>query len=81
MTANKVYKCPCCNYVTHFEKALEAHQRFKKHFLKAEPKVEKVVEDPAEMQEIVQEEPVIEEVAVVKKTRKPRTKKTETAKE
>ena len=33
MTADKaVYKCPCCEYCTHFPKALEAHQRFRKHF-------------------------------------------------
>lgn len=33
MTADKaVYKCPCCEYSTHFPKALEAHQRFRKHF-------------------------------------------------
>ena len=33
MTADKaVYKCPCCAYCTHFPKALEAHQRFRKHF-------------------------------------------------
>lgn len=82
MTANKtIYKCPCCDYVTHFAKALEAHQRFKKHFLKPELKVEKVVEDPVEVQEVAKEETVAEEVTVVKKTRKPRTKKTETEKE
>lgn len=28
----QVYKCPCCAYCTHFPKALEAHQRFRKHF-------------------------------------------------
>lgn len=78
MTANKtVYKCPCCDYVTHFAKALEAHQRFKKHFLKPE----KAVEEPVIVQDEVKEEPVIEEVTAVKKTRKPRTKKTDTAKE
>ena len=27
-----VYKCPCCDYCTHFQKALEAHQRFRKHY-------------------------------------------------
>lgn len=27
-----VYKCPCCAYCTHFPKALEAHQRFRKHY-------------------------------------------------
>lgn len=27
-----VYKCPCCDYCTHFPKALEAHQRFRKHY-------------------------------------------------
>ena len=65
MTVDKVvYKCPCCGFVTHFEKALEAHQRHRKHF--PQPTVE---EKP------IIEEPVAETV-VVKKTRKPRTKKT-----
>ena len=27
-----VYKCPCCDYCTHFPQALDAHQRFRKHF-------------------------------------------------
>ena len=31
-----VYKCPCCDYCTHFPKAMEAHQRFRKHFRDAE---------------------------------------------
>ena len=82
MTVSKaVYKCPVCGYITHFEKALEAHQKHRKHFLTE--KVEEVVETPAKEQEVVQEEPVTEteEVAVVKKTRKPRVKKTAEEKE
>jgi len=33
MTEKVIYKCPCCDYCTHFPKALEAHQRFRKHFV------------------------------------------------
>ena len=34
MTADKaVYKCPKCDYRTHFPKALEAHMKFRKHFV------------------------------------------------
>lgn len=73
MTADKaIYKCPCCEYRTHFLKALEAHQKFLKHY-KPAPVVEKVEVVPAEIKEEV---PTEEEVVVVKKTRKPRAKKT-----
>ena len=43
MTDKPVYQCPCCEYCTHFPKALEAHQRFRKHFA-----VVKVAEKPKE---------------------------------
>ena len=71
MTVNKaVFRCPCCDYVTHFEKALEAHQRHRKHFAKPEPeKAEEVIAK-------TEEAPAEEQAVVVKKTRKPRTKKT-----
>lgn len=67
----KVYKCEC-GFVTHFEKALQAHCRFRGHrpaggtvnagkpHLIGEP-APKEAEKPAEK--------------AVKKTRKPRTKK------
>ena len=65
-----IYRCPVCGYLTHFEKALEAHQRHRKHFPKPEEPVEAVIipEGP----EVVEtaEEPAV----VVKKTRKPRRK-------
>ena len=67
MTADKaVYKCPCCDYSTHFLKALEAHQRHRKHFPQPKVEVKAVVEEI---------EPVPEETVVAKKTRKPRNKK------
>ena len=72
MTATKkIYTCPVCGYVTHFPKALEAHMHFRKH------KAEQIAEAPV----VVKEEPAIvaEEApaeAPVKKTRKPRAKKT-----
>ena len=38
MTADKaVYKCPKCDYCTHFPKALEAHIKFRKHFADGGP--------------------------------------------
>ena len=63
----QVYKCEC-GFVTHFEKALQAHCRFRKH-----KPLE--VEKPAPVVVAVEEKPV-EEKTVVKKTRKPRVKKT-----
>ncbi len=69
MTVDKaVYKCPCCDYVTHFKKALEAHQRHRKHF--PPMKAETVKQEPVEAQETT-----VTETVTVKKTRKPRTKK------
>ena len=59
-----LYRCEC-GYVTHFEKALLAHCRFRGH----KPFVE---EKPAP---IVAEEKPAEEKAVKKTTRKPRAKK------
>lgn len=60
MSDKAIYHCPCCDYVTHFPKALEAHQSFRKHF-KTEP-------GKAEEPVIV---PVIEPEEQ-KKTKKPR---------
>ena len=59
-----LFKCEC-GYVTHFEKALLAHCRFRGH----KPFEEK---KPAEIKAV---EPV-EMTVVTKKARKPRTKKT-----
>ena len=59
-----VYKCEC-GFVTHFEKALEAHCRFRKH----KPFVE---EKPAPVVVAVEEKPAEK---AVKKARKPRAKK------
>lgn len=65
MTADKqIYQCSC-GYVTHFEKALEAHCRFRHHVPMAEKeamKAKQTVEKPVKTQE-------------PKKVRKPRTKK------
>ena len=71
MKADKLYKCEC-GYVTHYEQALQAHCRFRKH----KPMEEKAVEKPI----IVKEEPVEEipaeepQITVEKKTRRPRKK-------
>ena len=76
MSPNRaIYKCPVCGYLTHFEKALEAHQRHRRHFPKPEAPVEEEVIIPAEEPEVVKEAETAEEPAVVvKKTRKPRKK-------
>jgi len=73
MTADKAtYKCPVCGYFTHFEKALEAHQRHRKHFPKPEPME---VPEPEKTPEIIEEKAETAEPAVVvKKARKPRKK-------
>ena len=60
-----LYKCEC-GFVTHFEKALEAHCRFRKH----KPFVE---EAPAPVVVAVEEKSV---ETTAKKSRKPRAKKT-----
>lgn len=80
----RVYKCEC-GYVTHFEKALEAHCRFRHHHpaqeqtVKAEPEtilpeieaeVKKAVKRVKAKAEKAEPEPV-----VTKKTRKPRATK------
>ena len=65
-----LYKCEC-GYVTHFEKALLAHCRFRGH----KPLEEK---KPAEVKAV---EPAEEKAVVTKKPRKPRTKKTVATKE
>lgn len=73
MTADRAtYKCPMCDYHTHFLKALEAHQRHRKHFPAPEP-VE--VKEPEVKPDIIEETvPAEEPAVVVKKTRKPRKK-------
>lgn len=63
-----LYKCEC-GYVTHFEKALLAHCRFRGH----KPLEEK---KPAEIKAVK-----TAEKAEAKKPRKPRTKKTVATKE
>lgn len=54
-----IFRCEC-GYVTHFEKALEAHCRFRHH------------------KPLTEEKPTVneEKKTVIKKTRKPRAKKT-----
>ena len=79
MTADrKIYKCEC-GYVTHFEKALQAHCRFRHHKPPEEKKGRSTFDEckePAE--EIPTEEPKQEAPAMaVRKTRKPRKKKAE----
>ena len=80
MTADKkIYKCPKCGYVTHFEKALKAHMNFRKHFasggkVKTEKPVKLAEIQPPE-QVMPQKVEVTEEVKE-KKVRKPRTRKT-----
>lgn len=64
-----LFKCEC-GYVTHFEKALLAHCRFRGH----KPLEEK---KPA----VKAVEPVKEKTVVTKKPRKPRAKKTVAVKE
>lgn len=71
MTANKpVYKCPVCDYVTHFPKALEAHMHFRKHEAKQAEALVEVKEEPAIVAEVKQADET-----PVKKTRKPRPTK------
>ena len=76
----QVYKCEC-GYVTHFEKALEAHCRFKHHHPAKETEPETILpEIEAELTKAVKRtkkakaetEP---EPVVTKKTRKPRATK------
>lgn len=79
----QVYKCEC-GYVTHFEKALEAHCRFKHHHPakdKAEaetiiPEIE--VEVKKAVKRTMKKKDDTAETVVTKKTttRKPRAKKT-----
>lgn len=61
MSDKAIYHCPCCDYVTHFPKALEAHQSFRNHYAKAEPVK---AEEPVVVSAIEPEEQ--------KKTKKPR---------
>ena len=65
----QVYKCEC-GYVTHFEKALEAHCRFRHHHPMQDEMIEKKVKTVKRIKK-ADEQPESE-----KKTRKPRAKKT-----
>ena len=67
----QVYKCEC-GYTTHFEKALEAHCRFRHHH-PAVKEVKEVVK-PAKRTKKAVAVPQPEQTE--KKTRKPRAKKT-----
>ena len=80
----QVFKCEC-GYVTHFQKALEAHCRFKHHHPAAEPEtilpeIEKEVTKAVKRQakaKAKKEENTAETVVTKKATtRKPRAKKT-----
>ena len=81
----QVYKCQC-GYVTHFEKALEAHCRFRHHHPAAEPEtilpeiekeVVKAVKRQAKAKDKAQTENTAETVVTKKATtRTPRAKKT-----
>ena len=66
-----IYKCEC-GFVTHFEKALEAHCRFRHHHPATEVKEE-------QKPKAVKAEKTVRKTATKKNTvRKPRTKKAET---
>lgn len=67
--AKAVYKCPVCDYCTHFPKALEAHQRFRKHFPKEADQTKKEAKPV--------ESTVKSAAKTAKRVRKPRTKKAE----
>lgn len=70
-----IYKCPVCGFLTHFPKALEAHQRHRRHFVEPEtPVVEEVVAPEQKPETVVEEVTAEEPAVVVKKTRKPRKK-------
>lgn len=70
-TADKqVYTCPVCGYTTHFQKALDAHMKFRKHEAPKEPEIK----EPAPVAEVQAAQPE-------KTVRKPRRKKTTEAKE
>lgn len=80
----QVYKCEC-GYVTHFQKALEAHCRFKHHHPAKEaepetilPEITKELTKAVKRVKKAKEENTAETVVVTKKatTRKPRAKKT-----
>ncbi len=73
----QVYKCEC-GYTTHFEKALEAHCRFR-HHLPAKDEEETIL--PEVTKEVVKTVKRVKKAAenqpeAEKKTRKPRAKKT-----
>lgn len=79
----QVYKCEC-GYTTHFEKALEAHCRFKHHHPAKEVEPETILpEIEAEVKKAVKrqakakkEETAVKVVTKKTTTRKPRAKKT-----
>ena len=81
----QVYKCEC-GYTTHFEKALEAHCRFRHHHPVAEPaakaepdtilpEIEAEVKKAVKRVKAADAEKAEPEPVVTKKTRKPRVKK------
>ena len=87
----RVYKCEC-GYVTHFEKALEAHCRFRHHHPAAElaakaepdtilPEIEAEVKKAVKRVKVADAAKAEPEPVVMKKTRKPRAKKTAATKE
>ena len=63
-----VYKCEC-GYTTHFEKALQAHCKFRNHHPFIEVKEE-------QKPKAVKEEKTVKTVTKKTTTRKPRAKKT-----
>ena len=65
----QILNCPCCDYVTHFPKALEAHQAFRKHYAKTEPVK---AEEPARTVPDKEPEPKIVETVEKKTEKKPR---------
>ena len=78
----EVFKCEC-GYVTHFQKALEAHCRFKHHHPAKEtepetilPEIEKELTKAVKRVKKAKVETQPEAEQTEKKTRKPRAKKT-----
>lgn len=88
-----VYKCPCCDYCTHFPKALEAHQKFRKHFpaIGGKVKAEKshIIGEEYPVEVTTEDETIVKDVCkevhkamktkadVEKKVRRPRKKAAE----
>ena len=65
----KLYKCPKCDYVTHFEPALKAHMNFRKHFPVKKPE-KPPVQDAAVTAPDVEKEMAAEIVKVIRRARK-----------